>query len=150
MVPQFPNDEFYLRSVTLASTRVKARNVGSPSSDVGQYGISVEQGSSIVGLSINIGVGAALLQGRLDLLDAKPNTKIHLLPSEESEKDNVLRYSETTVSRDGTFAFRNVAPGRYYLLSSTEQAGLRGSDPVSWHDTRLEVVPKSQNYGCTG
>ena len=36
-------------------------------------------------------------------------SRVHLVPAEREQTDNLLRYSETLVNSDGTFAFTNLA-----------------------------------------
>ena len=43
--------------------------------------------------------------------------QIHLLPAEESAKDDLLRYAETLAGKNGSFKFKNLAPGKYWLLA---------------------------------
>lgn len=43
--------------------------------------------------------------------------RVHLVPAEREQAENVLRYAESRVEQDGTFAFNNLAPGRYWLLA---------------------------------
>jgi hypothetical protein len=42
------------------------------------------------------------------------------VPAERELWNNVLRYSETFVKSDGSFALENLAPGRYLILSRVE------------------------------
>jgi hypothetical protein len=44
------------------------------------------------------------------------NLRVHLVPAETAEAQNVLRYFEGAVERDGNFALTNLAPGRYFML----------------------------------
>ena len=45
---------------------------------------------------------------------------MHLVPIEREQANNILRYSETLVKSDGSFALTNIAPGRYFVLSRVE------------------------------
>src|SRR5262249_43288628 len=71
-------------------------------------------------LSVAIGQDAAGLRGRLDRGEETAPMRIHLVPAEREDANNVLRYSETLVGSDGSFAFANLAPGRYFLAAVRE------------------------------
>jgi hypothetical protein len=45
---------------------------------------------------------------------------VHLVPADREQANDVLRYSETTIMSDGSFAFSNIAPGRYFIISRVE------------------------------
>ena len=43
--------------------------------------------------------------------------RVHLIPAERENADDVLRFVEASVRPDRTFALTNIAPGRYWLLA---------------------------------
>jgi hypothetical protein len=43
--------------------------------------------------------------------------RLHLIPADPKAAEDVLRYSETIVRSEGAFAFNNIAPGKYRLLT---------------------------------
>ena len=45
---------------------------------------------------------------------------VHLVPVDREQANDVLRYSETTIMSDGSFALSNIAPGRYFIISRVE------------------------------
>lgn len=63
---------------------------------------------------------------------------VHLVPADRERTNDVLRYSETTVMSDGSFAFSNIAPGRYFIVSRIEPgAETQGTSlgPSAWDRT---------------
>jgi hypothetical protein len=84
--------------------------------------VTLKSGEKLSGVSIMVGQDAAGLVGRAgaDGATIREGTRVHLVPVEREEANNVLRYSETLVNRDGSFAFTNLAPGRYFILSRVE------------------------------
>jgi hypothetical protein len=52
--------------------------------------------------------------------DALPDRlQVIIIPAEPEAATDILRYAASSVQPDGTFAFKNLAPGRYYLLTRT-------------------------------
>lgn len=49
--------------------------------------------------------------------------RVYLVPVEHNEANNVLRYGETLVNRDGSFAFTNLAPGGLFHHCATRACG---------------------------
>lgn len=89
---------------------------------VWQGTVTIRPGDSISGVSIMVGQDAAVLRGRAGPEGAviREGTTVYLVPAERDQSNNVLRYSQTLVKRDGTFALPNLAPGRYFMLSRVE------------------------------
>jgi hypothetical protein len=44
---------------------------------------------------------------------------VHLVPAEPAAADDVLRFAEVPAGRNGAFEFKNIAPGKYRLLTRT-------------------------------
>ena len=64
--------------------------------------------------------------------------RVHLVPVERERVDNILRYSETLVDRDGSFVFTNLAPGRYLIVARLEppaETQPTPPRPVAWDPT---------------
>jgi hypothetical protein len=63
---------------------------------------------------------------------------VHLVPADREQANDVLRYSETKIMSDGSFAFSNIAPGRYFIVSRVEpSAETPGTSPrpFAWDPT---------------
>jgi hypothetical protein len=95
----------------------------------------------LTGLVVNVAGGAASLRGRLaaategESLPGQGGLRVHLVPAERAQADNVLRYGEATVLSGGAFSFRNLAPGRYFLIArpaDREAAGDAAPRPLAW------------------
>jgi hypothetical protein len=97
--------------------------------------VTIKSGEKLSGVTVVIGQDAAALKGRLETQGAiAEGTRVHLIPFEREQANNVLRYSETFVKSDGSFAFTNVAPGHYFMLQRVDplvevDAPAR---PISW------------------
>lgn len=130
-----PTEAWYLRSITapsVASAQPPAAVTGQatgpssagesrPAPSVSWPGIiNVRAGAKISGVSIIVGQDAAGVRGRVVMSPAKSlipqNLRVHLVPAEPADGQNVLRYFETAVEREGNFALTNLAPGRYFVL----------------------------------
>jgi len=53
-----------------------------------------------------------------------------LIPAEKDAADDTLRYAQTNAGGDGGFHFKNIAPGRYYLLAKPIKDGAAGKAPA--------------------
>ncbi|OLE97512.1 MAG: hypothetical protein AUG75_07370 [Cyanobacteria bacterium 13_1_20CM_4_61_6] len=83
------------------------------------------------GISIMVGQDAATLRGRVgpEGTVIREGTHVHLVPVDGEQANNVLRYGETLVRRDGSFAFTNFSPGRYFILSRVEAPNEADTSP---------------------
>jgi hypothetical protein len=102
--------------------------------------INVRAGQQLTGINVRLAEGAAALSGRLVSADegapvaSATLLRVHLVPAEREHADEVLRYRETIPLADGTFAFRNLAPGRYHLAvrAATPDAPEAFPRPAAW------------------
>ena len=120
---KLPSESWYVRTINLPASAAQA---------VWQGTVTLKSGESLSGVSILVGQDAAILRGRVgaEAMAIREGTHVYLVPVDSKEANNVLRYSETLVKRDGSFAFTNVAPGRYFILS-------RGETP-----TETDIAPR--------
>lgn len=95
--------------------------------------VIIKSGQQVSGISISVGQDAASLRGRVTVTPegtALPaDLHVHLVPADREQVNNVLRYSETTIMSDGSFAFSNIAPGRYFIVSRVEPGA---ETPGTW------------------
>lgn len=130
---KLPTESWYVRAITLPGApapqppQSQTQAVAPKATAKTWPGlVTMKAGQQLSGASIMIGQDAAGLRGSL----ARPGetsaipagSRVHLVPVEGDQANNLLRYSETLVNSDGTFAFTNVAPGRYFILARVEPA----------------------------
>jgi hypothetical protein len=151
---KLPTDSWYLRAINLPARAAQTTTptaasaqpalpdkpaqppVVSPNATTWQGILTIKPGDSISGVSIMVGQDAAVLRGRAAPEGTvREGMRIHLVPVDREQANNVLRYSETLVKRDGTFSLTNLAPGRYFILARVEpptetDAATR---PVAWN-----------------
>src|SRR5262249_32806855 len=92
-------------------------------------GVTTKPGKKLSGITMPIPEGAAAVKGQVVAdQDGKPPGKIrpHLIPAEKEAADDALRYAQANAGGDGGFHFKNIAPGRYYLLAKPIKDGAAG------------------------
>jgi hypothetical protein len=99
--------------------------------------LTLKSTEHIGGVTIAIGQDAAGLAGKVATEGAIPGgLRVHLVPVERDQANNVLRYSEAIVNSDGTFALTNLAPGKYFIVSriKPETAATVRHRDLAWDD----------------
>jgi protocatechuate 3,4-dioxygenase beta subunit len=160
---KLPSEDLYIRAITSPKTaaasqakdtvaaQAKATPTGETATvnaakeeiakqmkDVARNGIPLKLGEKIDNILITAAEGAAGLQGQIkvekegDTLPAR--LRIFLLPAEAENLDNVLRFFETDMQKEGAFSIRNIPPGRYYIMARAvnEEANEENPHPVAW------------------
>jgi hypothetical protein len=111
--PWLPNEDWYVSAIAAGS--------GPQQVDAGSKGISIGQGQVISTLNVVIKGGAAGLSGRIvpaSTGSTLPSAmRIHLVPADPKQADQPLRFAETEVAGDGSFKFKNLAPGSYRIVA---------------------------------
>ncbi len=126
LVPQLLDDNWYVRSLALPGVTVKATAKASAKTtllDVGRNGIGIKSGNKITGLVVKVSEGAAMLKGKIKAEDdapLHPQLHVYLVPVEKEKNDDALRYVEGSISPNGSFTMKNLAPGKYWLLTRVE------------------------------
>ena len=135
---KLPSESWYVRAINLPATATRAINRSSTASAVQNWQgtLTIKPGENLSGVSVAVGQDAAGLRGRLatDVATIREGTRVYLVPVEREQANNVLRYSETFVKSDGTFALTNLAPGRYFILSRVEAPAPSDASPrpIAW------------------
>ena len=134
-----PVEDWYVRAVTLPAATAAP---GGQFVDAARDAVTLRSNERLQGVSIILAEGAAGLRGRVAGAGdgarglAAPLT-VHLVPAERENADAILRFAEAVVLDDGTFAFGNIAPGRYWLIArpaavSDAAAAETTPRPVAW------------------
>jgi len=129
-----PGENWHVRAINQPMTGGPARR----QVDISRTGIVVKSGEKLSGVDVLIAEGAAGLNGRIAFPNELQNKnekmiasryRVHLIPVEDAE--NILRYAETPVSADGSYVFKNLAPGKYWMLAQPLPEGVSTEAPVS-------------------
>jgi len=118
---QFFAKYWYLRSITRETPgALPAREIlANRQTDVARTGIALKMGERISGLTVTLAEGAASLRGAIkpegEIIPTKLN--VYLVPDEKENAEDVLRFFAVPVDADGTFAFNNLPPGRYWVVA---------------------------------
>lgn len=139
-----PGENWFIRSITLPAT-----GSAKTKTDAARSPINVKSGEKVSGVEITIAEGAASLSGRLEAKDTakSPNrARVHLIPAEATAIDDVLRYRETVVEKNGSFDFKHIAPGKYRLLArSISETEKDNSRPAAFDSTeRLKLKKEAE------
>ena len=131
---KLPTEAWYVRVINLpaavAATNQQPSQAAPPiaskpnQSYPWQGTVTIKSGQQVNGVSILVGQDAASVRGRVTVTPegaAFPaDLHVHLVPADREQANDVLRYSETMITSDGSFAFSNIAPGRYFIVSRVE------------------------------
>lgn len=122
----------------------------------------VKAGQQFSGLSVRVAEGAAALSGSVvaaePVAGAPPmplpsfsQLRIHLVPQERERAEETLHYYEAPVSGDGTFAFKNLAPGRYLVVARPfiVEAGESGPRPAAFDTDKRALLRREAESAST-
>jgi hypothetical protein len=126
-------DDLYVRAMALPGPAAAGSN------NPARNGIAVKPGESVKGLTVTVSEGAAVVRGRI--IPAQEGSslpgrlRVHLMPAEPEQAENILRFYEVRAQADGTFTAGNLAPGRYRLVAAAipdEEYNERNFTPAAW------------------
>ena len=139
---KLPSESWYVRAINLPASAARATpqtttgpaaqsSATGPNTGAWQGIVTIKPGDHLSGISIMVGQDAATLRGRVEPEGTviREGTHVHLVPVDGDQANNVLRYGETLVKRDGSFAFTNFSPGRYFILSRVEPPNEADASP---------------------
>ncbi|HKX32474.1 MAG TPA: carboxypeptidase-like regulatory domain-containing protein [Blastocatellia bacterium] len=123
LIAFLPDDGWRIRAINRSAAGTAGRSGGataaSSSVDVSRNGVTIKPGEKLFGLQVVVAEDAARLSGRI--VPKQKESKLpsslraYLIPAEAAMADDVIRYSETDVGGDGSFDFKHLAPGKYWL-----------------------------------
>lgn len=142
------DEALYVRSIQAPAPATPQRTAGAQrtaaAATVSRDVFDVKAGQQFSGLSVRVAEGAASFAGSIAAAEpagSAPPTpipsfsqlRVHLVPQERERAEETLHYYEAPVSGDGTFAFRNLAPGRYLVLARpfVAEGGESGPRPAA-------------------
>lgn len=118
-----PNEKLYVKSIAVKAATPAAGGLT-------RNDVTLKQGEKVTGVTVTLAEGAASLRGKVQFNPPEKPLPVDFqmlaLPAEADAAENLLRYAETTVRQDKTFAFTNLAPGKYFLVAS----GLHIDEPA--------------------
>lgn len=164
LMARLPTDTWYIRSVILPNATARASTpatkaaatkiTSSPSL------ITLKAGENIAGVTVNIAQDGAIVSGRItgakegdENVSVPANLKVYLVPAEHERAEDVLRYSEVKPGDGGTFSFRNLAPGRYWIIARPfieDESPDRLPRPLAWDaDARAKLRREAEAQSTT-
>ncbi|MBO0724723.1 MAG: carboxypeptidase regulatory-like domain-containing protein [Blastocatellia bacterium] len=129
VIAQLPDENWYVRAIGMESkppATPARRTATRVTTNVARDGVMLKLGEKLAGITVTIAEGAAAVKGRVVAEeDGKLPGKVraYLIPAEKEAADDTLRYAQANASGDGDFNFKNLAPGRYYLLAKLVKDG---------------------------
>ncbi len=164
---KMPTDAWYLRAINpagatvtppaspITSPRGPAPSSSGPApavpSELTHGVVTIKASERVTGVMIVVAQDAAGLAGKVATEGAIPGgLRVHLVPAERDQANNVLRYSETVVNSDGSFALTNIAPGRYFIVSRIKPETVATARPrdLAWDAaarTKLRTAAEAAN-----
>jgi len=126
-----PNESLFVKLLSLPAAK--------PATDIARSGVLLKQGEKISGVNVTLAEGAASLRGKISTAKEgarlPSRLRIYLIPAEPAAAEDLLRYTEKLAAGDGSFAFTNLAPGKYLLLAKAvadSEPSDRLPSPVPW------------------
>jgi hypothetical protein len=136
---RLPDENLYVKTIA-APAGVPSRK-GAPAgvNSVSRDGVALKQGEKLSGVTVTVAEGAASLRGKVvaekEGKRLPERLRAYLVPAEPNASDDVLRYAEAIVSSDSFFAFTNIAPGKYRLITRVtpiDEPSNRPATPPAW------------------
>ena len=146
-------DDWYVRSISLSAPsapkrpapKTQSARTGEAEATAPDF-LQLASGQRASGVRVLFAQGAASLRGNVAAAvegDATPppGLKVHLIPAERERAADPLWYYEGGTDAAGSFAFNNVAPGRYLLLARAEPAAAGLSRlPAAWDSSARSAL----------
>lgn len=121
LFPNLPSDHWYVKSILARPATPRGRGSSASATDYAQNGFSVSGGEKLTGVTMTLAEGGSVLEGKVapstEGASLPAHMRIFLIPADAAAGDQLLRYSESALSEDRTFQFKNLAAGRYWALA---------------------------------
>jgi hypothetical protein len=135
-----PDENWYTRSITIpAPATSQEPKALMKLRDISRAGLEIKSGDKLTGVTVWVAAGAASLRGKVVAgkvgASLASRLRVHLAPVDAALANEVLRYAEVLTRNDGSFAFNNLAPGKYWLLARPvpdDEPVDRPPRPLSW------------------
>jgi carboxypeptidase family protein len=135
-----PDENWYTRSITIPAPAATSQPQGGMNlRDISRAGLDIKSGDNVTGVTVKVAEGAAGLRGKVvagkEGASLPSRLRVHLAPVDAALANEVLRYAEVLTRNDGSFAFNNLAPGKYWLLARPvpdDEPADRPPRPLSW------------------
>jgi hypothetical protein len=111
--PRFYARYWYLDSVSTGAAQ---------KTDAAGNWTTIKFGDQLTNVTVTLAEGAASLRGRLTAetgAEVPSGLVVYLMPADRERALDVLRFFVAPVNADGTFAFNNLPPGRYFTSTKT-------------------------------
>jgi Carboxypeptidase regulatory-like domain len=117
-----PDENWYTRSITIPTpTAAREPQALMNLRDISRAGLEIKPGDKVTRVTVKVAEGAAGLRGKVvaenEGASLPSRLRVHLAPVDAALANEVLRYAEVLTRNDGSFAFNNLAPGKYWLLA---------------------------------
>jgi carboxypeptidase family protein len=109
--PRFYARYWYLDSINTGAAQ---------KTDMAGNWTTIKFGDQLTTVTISLAEGAASIRGRLMAeagAEVPSGLVVYLMPADREKALDVLRFFVASVDADGTFAFNNLPPGRYFTLT---------------------------------
>ncbi len=143
MLFTLPSEAWYAKSIASATAPAAPapatsgqRAAAAPNAGAANQ-FTLKSGEKLGGVTVTLATGAAALRGQVVNGSAKiaARLRVLLLPAEAAAADDLLRHYEVLARNDGAFQFKNLAPGKYWLLArpfADDEASERATRPLAW------------------
>jgi hypothetical protein len=149
--PNLPGENWFVKSIASASSAASptgaAAKAPAATNDLARAGALLKSGEKLSGVTVTIADGATSLRGKIEVKAGgkfPSRLRVHLVPAETTAAEDVLRYREL-LTTDASFAFTNLAPGKYLLLAKAvadNESSDRLPSPVAWDTTERAKLRK--------
>lgn len=135
------NETWFVKSISGPVLSLSSRGVpvrSGVTAELSRSGLALKAAERYSDVTVAVSDGGATLQGKVAAKEGASlpsRLQVHLIPAELAAANELLRYAESRASKTGEFGFRNIAPGKYFLLTRAlpdSDEIERQSNPLAW------------------